>query len=109
MSDLSFVRNVVETLPSLVEMARLHHEMSHEDVVAHWLSVPSSYVVPLSYVASDGLVAVLDAAEAELAALKARQCDGCDHLTDDNQWCCLLDFAPLDDFCCSCWTPREDG
>ena len=71
MYDLSFVRNVLMTLPSLVEMARLRPELSHEEVAAHWLSVPSSYRVPLSYTASDELVGALGAAEEELVKKKA--------------------------------------
>jgi hypothetical protein len=80
MSDLSFIRNIIETLPSLVEMARLHPELSHEEAATRWLSVPSSYVVPLSYTASDELADTIQQAEAEVARLKC--CGNCGRWSD---------------------------
>jgi hypothetical protein len=116
MGDLAFIRNVIETLPSLVEMARLHPELSHEAVAARWLSVPSSYVVPLSYTASEELSDTIQQAEADLAVLKARRCETCVKWSDDigqmnsdlrecETWHALVTATVS----CSFWAERRTG
>ena len=110
MGDLAFIRNVIETLPSLVEMARLHPELSHEAVAARWLSVPSSYMVPLSYTASEELSDTIQQAEADLAVLKGRRCDECDSREGQSHYCLLLSINTGDAFYCDFWTARaEEG
>ena len=49
--------------------------------------------------------------EAELAALKGRRCLTCNYLTEDGEWCSLMELSPIDDdYFCAAWADRaEEG
>lgn len=62
-------------------------------------------------VVSDGIRVGDDGAAAELAALKARRCDGCEFIQSPpmGDWCAAYGHLVRPDHACNTWRPKPTG